>query len=49
MRLESTKYGQSAMMIDTSGCLAQINKRNVAGAVWLGKTTSEALTFEERN
>jgi hypothetical protein len=48
MRLESTDYGQSAMVMDPSGCLENINKRQKAGGAWLGKTNAEALTYDQR-
>lgn len=42
MFLKSTQYGQTALLLDTTGYLADMNKtadsgqRPVAGAVWLG-------------
>jgi hypothetical protein len=48
MRLEATKYGQMALMLDTSGALEAINKRQVAGITWLGVTENEALDYEDR-
>ena len=43
MGLSSTLYGQQAMIVDTSGCLAKRNKETLDGSksvvsmVWLGK------------
>lgn len=43
MGLSSTLYGQQAMIVDTSGCLAERNKEMLDGSkkkvqmVWLGK------------
>lgn len=48
MRLDNTRYGQQAQVIDYSGCLSAIGKRAVATGGWLGKTESEQLTYEER-
>lgn len=39
MNLSSTRYGQSAMMLDTTGFLRQ--NQNVAYSAWLGKTYVE--------
>ncbi len=47
--LGSTRFGVAALKMDTSGCLSLLDKRAVAGGVWLGKTQSEQTTFEERN
>lgn len=49
MRLEATRYGQSALMLDYSGCLLAIANRTRVGITWLGKTESEQLTYDERN
>jgi hypothetical protein len=49
MHLENSKYGQMALSIDYSGCLAAISKRQTAGGFWGGKTRTEALDYEERN
>lgn len=49
MRLEATDYGQQAMVVDPSGCLENINKRQKAGGTWLGKTAAEQLTYDQRN
>jgi len=48
MRLEATDYGQQAMVVDPSGCLENINKRQKAGGAWLGKTNAEALDYDQR-
>lgn len=50
MYLESTKYGQTAVRLDKSGCLAAIagGERKVASGAWLGKTRAEQLDYEDR-
>ncbi len=51
MYLEGTKYGQAAVTLDYSGCLAAIT----SGAVpvpsleWVGKRPSEQLSYHERS
>lgn len=53
MRLESTLYGQTAMTLDTSGCLVSISSgetaENVAGGFWIGTHESAQRTYDERN
>ena len=49
MGFESTDYGQQAMRVDPSGCLANIDKRQVAGGAWLGKPPSEQIPYEDRD
>lgn len=49
MRLESTDYGQAAMNVDPSGCLENMNKRQVASAVWLGKPPSAQIPYDQRD
>lgn len=56
MHLNSTQYGQAAMTIDTSGCLADIqtgltpgSTRPVAGGFWMGKRKSEQIDYHERD
>jgi hypothetical protein len=44
MQLTSTRYGQTALMLDTSGALAALGangSRATAGGFWLGKTREE--------
>ncbi len=51
MYLEGTRYGQMAVTLDTSGCLASgasSGRAVTAGASWLGKRPSEQLTYDER-
>lgn len=48
-RFELTDYGQNAMAMDPSGCLAAMNVGNRASMFWGGKTESERLTYDERN
>lgn len=47
-KLESSFYGQTAMILDTSGILTALNKRAVLRAVWLGKTLSEQTNYDDR-
>jgi hypothetical protein len=47
--LESTLYGQSALMADYSGCLTVISKRQVARLNWLGKPVSEQIPYDQRD
>lgn len=51
MYLESTLYGQTAVLMDPSGCLASAAKggRASAGGSWLGKGEREQRTYAERN
>lgn len=50
MRLEATKYGQMALSIDHSGCLAKIaNKSNRIRFGWAGKVPSEQIDYDERD
>lgn len=44
-----TRYLERALLLDYSGCLRMIFKRNFASAFWLGKTESEQLSYCERN
>ena len=49
MYLEGTKYGQTAINLDYSGCLLAISKGMRAGASWLGKVPSERIPYEQRD
>lgn len=49
MYLESTKYGQTALMMDTSGCLASFAKRAAASCDWLGKAPSVQTDYLDRD
>lgn len=49
MYLEFTGYGQHALMLDTSGCLAAIGKNQRATFAWLGKRKSEQTDYDERD
>lgn len=49
MNLEASKYGQTAMTIDPSGCMAAIGKAAFAGATWLGLPPSEQTDYVDRN
>lgn len=47
--LESSRYGQSAMESDPSGCLKSVTMGNRATLFWGGTTESSRLTYDERN
>lgn len=47
--LESSDFGQSAILADTSGCVRALAKGSVASAEWLGKPANEARSYEDRN
>lgn len=51
MYLESTKYGQTARNLDSSGCLDAIatGTRKTAGGFWAGKPKNEQVDYEDRN
>lgn len=49
MGLNSTMYGQSAMTMDPSGCLAAITMRKTAGLLWLGKPPSDQIPYQNRD
>ena len=48
-RLESTDWGQDAMLLDVTGTLSQLNKgRRLARLNWLGKAPSEQTAYVDR-
>lgn len=48
--LKATLYGQAALTLDPSGCLASIaGGRPTAEILWLGKVESEQIDWEDRN
>lgn len=51
MFLENTKYGQTALTLDTSGCLSRIanGARKVARGYWAGKRPSEQTDYKDRD
>lgn len=52
MYLESTKYGQTALSLDTTGCLLAIAtgaQRQKAGGKWLGLRPSQQTPYRDRN
>ena len=51
MRLEGTKYGQTALDLDHSGCLQAITgeSRAEASLDWLGKPPSEQIPLRDRD
>ena len=47
--LESSQYGQSAMMLDTTGYLARLNSGNKSvGFAWLGKYPSQQTDWIDK-
>lgn len=51
MYLESTLYGQTAVSLDASGCLADLAEGRAAsaGGFWLGKPPSEQTDYRDRD
>jgi len=51
MGLKSTKYGQTALLMDKTGYLAALNsgKRRKLGVSWLGLPPSEQTEYEDRD
>ena len=48
MRLEGTRYGQMALALDPSGCLAAITNNKTAGAFWAGKNAPDQIDVVDR-
>lgn len=48
MYFEATKYGQTAISVDWSGCLMAIGKRQTARLSWVGKTIPEQSPYTDR-
>lgn len=48
MALQSSRYGQMAMMLDPSGCVASLSNQNQGQAFWLGTRPSEATDYIDR-
>jgi hypothetical protein len=49
MALDATLYGQQAKVIDYSGCLESISKRQMAALTWLGKAPSDQVDYADRD
>jgi hypothetical protein len=49
MYLDATLYGQTAKLLDTTGCLLNQEKRQVAVGFWLGKPKSSQVPYEQRD
>lgn len=47
--LRGTKYGQTAIELDPSGCLAQIASGKTASVKWGGKPEKDWLDYNDRN
>lgn len=48
MRLDYTPYGQTAMLLDPSGCLSSFNSPRQASIDWLGKDPSQKIDWVDR-
>ncbi len=49
LSLDGSTYGQTAKIVDHSGCLAAFDKRQTAQLVWLGKAPSDQTDYEDRD
>ena len=49
LALDGTTYGQTAKMMDPSGCLNAIGSRRRAWGAWLGKPPSEQTDYVDRD
>lgn len=50
MGLSATLAGQQALVLDTSGCLRSFDTvRPKASLIWLGKTKTEQIDYDDRN
>lgn len=49
MFLESTRYGQNALMLDPSGCLRELSNGKTVTFAWLGLAPSEQTDYEDRD
>lgn len=49
MYLEASKYGQTAVLLDPSGCLNAIGTRARASIFWGGKRPSEQVDIDDRD
>lgn len=48
MGVKASKYGQTALDLDYSGCLAAITTRAFASFSWLGKNPRDQIDVEDR-
>ena len=48
LKLEATRYGQLALILDPSGCLAALQNRASAGLFWGGKNANAQTDYENR-
>lgn len=46
---EATRYGLMALRLDYSYCLENIDKKQRASAIWLGKPPSSQVPYVDRN
>ncbi len=49
MNLQSTQYGQTAITLDVSGCLASISSGARASVAWLGRPPSAQTPYVDRD
>jgi hypothetical protein len=47
--LEGTRFGQNALLIDSTGCLRGINNNARARLRWMGKPPSEQIPYYDRD
>lgn len=48
MGLESTMWGQTALLLDPSGCLKGQQEQQLVGGFWLGKSPTEQIPYDQR-
>lgn len=48
-KLESTYYGQNALMLDWTGSLEILDKRKIASLDWGGKPPSQQIPYNQRD
>jgi hypothetical protein len=49
MGLDSTFFGQTAKMLDRSGCLALATSGKRGNLLWMGKPPSEQIPYDQRD
>lgn len=49
MMLQSTMYGQDALGLDVTGCLASFNNGGRTQMLWLGKPPSSQIPYTDRD
>lgn len=46
--LESNSYGQTALTLDTTGCLSALSSKARASALWLGRNPTDQTEYADR-